>query len=92
VRVEQLYPFDDRRLFDEMEKYPKLKELIWCQEEPMNQGAWYAKHHRLERLIKPGQVLDAIARPSSPSPAVGYASKHAQQQKEVVNAALGIKE
>jgi 2-oxoglutarate dehydrogenase E1 component len=92
VRVEQLYPFDDRRLFEEMEKYPKLKELIWCQEEPMNQGAWYAKHHRLERLIKPGQVLDAVARPSSPSPAVGYASKHAQQQKEVVNAALGIKE
>jgi 2-oxoglutarate dehydrogenase E1 component len=55
VRVEQLYPFDDRRLFEEMEKYPKLKELIWCQEEPMNQGAWYAKHHRLERLIKKGQ-------------------------------------
>ncbi|MBI5898129.1 MAG: 2-oxoglutarate dehydrogenase E1 component [Rhodocyclales bacterium] len=92
VRVEQLYPFDDRRLFEEMEKYPKLKELIWCQEEPMNQGAWYAKHHRLERLIKPGQILDAVARPSSPSPAVGYASKHALQQKEVVNAALGIKE
>jgi 2-oxoglutarate dehydrogenase E1 component len=75
-----------------MLKYPNLKELIWCQEEPMNQGAWYAKHHRLERLIKKGQILDAVARPSSPSPAVGYASKHAQQQKEVVNAALGIKE
>jgi 2-oxoglutarate dehydrogenase E1 component len=92
VRVEQLYPFDDRRLFEEMEKYPNLKELIWCQEEPMNQGAWYAKHHRLERLIKKGQTLDAVARPSSPSPAVGYAAKHVQQQKEVVNAALGIKE
>ena len=92
VRVEQLYPFDDRRLFEEMEKYPNLKQLIWCQEEPMNQGAWYAKHHRLERLIKKGQTLDAVARASSPSPAVGYAAKHAQQQKEVVNAALGIKE
>ena len=92
VRVEQLYPFDDRRLFEEMEKYPNLKELIWCQEEPMNQGAWYTKHHRLERLIKKGQTLDAVARASSPSPAVGYAAKHVQQQKEVVNAALGIKE
>ena len=92
IRVEQLYPFDDRRLFEEMEKYPNLKELIWCQEEPMNQGAWYAKHHRLERLIKKGQTLDAVARSSSPSPAVGYAAKHALQQKEVVNAALGIKE
>ena len=83
---------DDRRLFEEMQKYPNLKELIWCQEEPMNQGAWYAKHHRLERLIKKGQTLDAVARASSPSPAVGYAAKHALQQKEVVNAALGIKE
>ena len=92
VRVEQLYPFDDRRLFEEMEKYPNLKELIWCQEEPMNQGAWYAKHHRLERLIKKGQTLDAVARASSPSPAVGYAAKHVEQQKQVVNAALGIKE
>ena len=92
IRVEQLYPFDDRRLHEEMLKYPNLKELIWCQEEPMNQGAWYAKHHRLERLIKKGQILDAVARPSSPSPAVGYAAKHVQQQKEVVNAALGIKE
>ena len=92
IRVEQLYPFDDRRLFEEMEKYPNLKELIWCQEEPMNQGAWYAKHHRLERLVKKGQTLDAVARPSSSSPAVGYAAKHVQQQKEVVNTALGIKE
>jgi 2-oxoglutarate dehydrogenase E1 component len=75
-----------------MEKYPKLKEVIWCQEEPMNQGAWYATHHRLEQCAgKPGQVRRRRA------PLVGVAgrrlySKHAQQQKEVVNAALGIKE
>jgi 2-oxoglutarate dehydrogenase E1 component len=92
VRVEQLYPFDDRRLAEEMKKYPNLKELIWCQEEPLNQGAWYAKHHRLTELIKKGQSLDVVARPASASPAVGYAAKHALQQKEVVNAALGIKE
>jgi 2-oxoglutarate dehydrogenase E1 component len=92
VRVEQLYPFDDRKLADEMKKYPNLKELIWCQEEPLNQGAWYAKHHRLSELIKKGQSLDVVARPASASPAVGYAAKHTLQQKEVVNAALGIKE
>jgi 2-oxoglutarate dehydrogenase E1 component len=92
VRVEQLYPFDDRKLADEMKKYPNLKELIWCQEEPMNQGAWYAKHHRLSELIKKGQTLNVVARPASASPAVGYAAKHTLQQKEVVNAALGIKE
>ncbi|MDP2823020.1 MAG: 2-oxoglutarate dehydrogenase E1 component [Sulfuritalea sp.] len=92
VRVEQLYPFDDRRLAAEMKKYPNLKELVWCQEEPLNQGAWYAKHHRLSELIKKGQTLDVVARPPSASPAVGYAAKHALQQKEVINAALGIKE
>ena len=92
VRVEQLYPFDDRRLAEEMKKYPNLKEMIWCQEEPLNQGAWYAKHHRLVELLKKGQTLDVVARPASASPAVGYAAKHALQQKEVVSAALGIKE
>ncbi|MDP2822797.1 MAG: 2-oxoglutarate dehydrogenase E1 component [Sulfuritalea sp.] len=92
VRVEQLYPFDDHKLAAEMKKYPNLKELIWCQEEPLNQGAWYAKQHRLAKLIKKGQTLDVVARPASASPAVGYAAKHALQQKEVVNAALGIKE
>ncbi len=92
VRVEQLYPFDDRRLAEEMAKYPNLKELVWCQEEPENQGAWYAKHHRLTELIKKGQTLSVVARPASASPAVGYAAKHTLQQKSVVNAALGIKE
>ncbi|MBI4985209.1 MAG: 2-oxoglutarate dehydrogenase E1 component [Rhodocyclales bacterium] len=91
IRVEQLYPFDDRRLAEELKKYPNFKELIWCQEEPQNQGAWYAKHHRLTELVKKGQILDVVSRPASASPAVGYAAKHALQQKEVVETALGIK-
>jgi 2-oxoglutarate dehydrogenase E1 component len=91
VRVEQLYPFDDRLLAAEMKKYPNLKELIWAQEEPLNQGAWYAKHHRMTELLKKGQTLDVVARPASASPAVGYAAKHILQQHEVINAALGIK-
>ena len=91
IRVEQLYPFDDRLLAAEMKKYPNLKELIWAQEEPLNQGAWYAKHHRMTELIKKGQTLGVVARPASASPAVGYAARHALQQKEVINAALGIK-
>ena len=92
IRVEQLYPFDDRRLAEELKKYPNFKELIWCQEEPRNQGAWYAKHHRLEPLLKKGQTLAVVARPASASPAVGYAAMHVLQQMEVVHAALGIKE
>ncbi len=92
IRVEQVYPFDDRRLSEELKRYPNLKQLIWCQEEPQNQGAWYAKAHRLEALLKKGQTLDVVSRAASASPAVGYAAKHVIQQKEVVNAALGIKE
>jgi 2-oxoglutarate dehydrogenase E1 component len=89
VRIEQLYPFDDNRLAEEMAKFPSLKELVWCQEEPLNQGAWYAKAHRLQELVKKGQTLAVVARPASSSPAVGYAAKHAIQQKEVIDRALG---
>jgi 2-oxoglutarate dehydrogenase E1 component len=92
IRVEQLYPFDDRRLAAELKKYPHAKELIWCQEEPANQGAWYAKHHRLDALLQKGQTLDVVARAAAASPAVGYAAKHVLQQKQIVNAALGIQE
>ncbi|MEW6165421.1 MAG: 2-oxoglutarate dehydrogenase E1 component [Pseudomonadota bacterium] len=89
VRTPQLYPMDDRRLAEELAKYPQLKELAWCQEEPENQGAWYAKHHRLIHLLKKGQSLHVVSRPASASPAVGSTAKHAEQQKELIAAALG---
>ena len=92
IRIEQLYPLDDRCLAEELKKYPNAKELIWAQEEPLNQGAWYAKHHTLTKVLRKGQTLNVAARPASASPAVGYAAKHAVQQKDVVNTALGIKE
>ncbi len=89
VRTPQLYPMDDRRLAQELKKYPNMKELVWCQEEPENQGAWFAKHHRLIHLIKKGQSLHVVSRPASASPAVGSAAKHAEQQKHIITAALG---
>ncbi|WIM07030.1 MAG: 2-oxoglutarate dehydrogenase E1 component [Candidatus Nitricoxidivorans perseverans] len=88
ARVEQLYPFDDRRLAEEMRKYPRLSELVWCQEEPLNQGAWYAKHHRLAPLLGKGQSLHVVSRPASASSAVGYPALHAAQQKDVVDRAF----
>ncbi|HZV55787.1 MAG TPA: 2-oxoglutarate dehydrogenase E1 component [Rhodocyclaceae bacterium] len=91
LRIEQLYPLDDRRLAEELAKYPNARELVWAQEEPLNQGAWYAKQHTLCNVLKKGQTLDVAARPASASPAVGYAAKHVIQQKEVVDAALGAK-
>jgi 2-oxoglutarate dehydrogenase E1 component len=89
LRTPQLYPMDDRRLAEELKKYPAMKELVWCQEEPENQGAWYAKHHRLMHLIKKGQTLHCVSRPASASPAVGSPAKHAEQQKQLVAMALG---
>jgi len=89
LRTPQLYPMDDRRLEEEIARYAKMKELVWCQEEPENQGAWYAKHHRLVQVVKKGQTLHVVARPASASPAVGSAALHAQQQKDIVETALG---
>ncbi len=91
LRVEQLYPFDDRRLSEELAKFPNFKALVWCQEEPENQGAWYAKQHRLTQLVKKGQTLSVVSRPASSSPAVGYAARHQQEQKDVVETALGLR-
>ncbi|MDP3032909.1 MAG: 2-oxoglutarate dehydrogenase E1 component, partial [Rhodocyclaceae bacterium] len=89
IRTPQLYPMDDRRLLEELDRYPKMKELVWCQEEPENQGAWYAKHHRLIQILKKGQTLQIASRPASASPAVGSLAKHLEQQQAVVDAALG---
>ncbi|MFN3885187.1 MAG: 2-oxoglutarate dehydrogenase E1 component, partial [Rhodocyclaceae bacterium] len=89
LRTPQLYPMDDRRIAEELAKYPRLKEVVWCQEEPENQGAWYAKHHTLLPLVKKGQSLHVVARPASASPAVGSAAVHAEQQKQIVETALG---
>jgi 2-oxoglutarate dehydrogenase E1 component len=91
MRVEQLYPFDDRRLAEELARFPNMKELVWCQEEPENQGAWYSIHHRLNTLVKKTQALSVVSRPASASPAVGYATKHTQEQKDVVEFALGLR-
>jgi 2-oxoglutarate dehydrogenase E1 component len=89
VRLEQLYPFPAKAFDAELKKYPALKDIVWCQEEPQNQGAWYAsRHHFVEHLAK-GQTLHFAGRPAAASPAVGYHSKHVAQQKAVVEAAFG---
>ncbi len=89
LRVEQLYPFDDKRFDEELSKFPNAKELVWCQEEPLNQGAWYAKAHRLQEALKKGQTLHVVARPAAAAPAVGYLAKHTEQQKTLIEQALG---
>jgi 2-oxoglutarate dehydrogenase E1 component len=88
VRIAQLYPFPHDDFKAMVERYGAANEIVWCQEEPRNQGAWRWVQHYLLRHMKPGQKLGYAGRPSSASPAVGYKAMHDQQQKELINAAL----
>ncbi|MFI4922251.1 MAG: 2-oxoglutarate dehydrogenase E1 component [Burkholderiales bacterium] len=88
VRITQLYPFPHDDFQKQIELYDQAREIVWCQEEPGNQGAWHRIQHYLLRHMRPDQKLSYALRPSAASPAVGYLAKHAQQQKELVDAAL----
>ncbi|HWK49221.1 MAG TPA: 2-oxoglutarate dehydrogenase E1 component, partial [Steroidobacter sp.] len=88
VRVEQLYPFPADEYAAIIKKYPNAKEIVWCQEEPQNQGAWYQIRHRLqESLSKDHQLLYAGRAPAA-APATGIAQMHQEQQQALVDAAL----
>jgi len=89
IRVEQLYPFPHKQFAAEMKRYPNATEVVWCQEEPQNQGAWYQTQHYLVENIRSDQKLHYAGRPSSASPAVGYTAKHNEQQKKLVDMAFG---
>ena len=89
IRVEQLYPFPHKQFAAEIKRYPNATEVVWCQEEPQNQGAWYQTRHFLTENLRDDQKLFYAGRPSSASPAVGYASKHNEQQKKLVEVAFG---
>ncbi len=88
IRVEQLYPFPEIELKKQLRNYPHMKELVWCQEEPENQGAWSYISTRLMTLLKRDQQIHLVARPASASPAVGYYQKHIEQLQALVEAAL----
>jgi 2-oxoglutarate dehydrogenase E1 component len=92
VRLEQLYPFPYDEMRTVMEKYSKATQVVWCQEEPRNQGAWRAIRHRIERVLGKKQEIEYAGRAPSASPAVGYASLHLQQQAQLVQEALGLAE
>lgn len=91
IRVEQLYPFPHEELSKVIEQYSHVKDWVWCQEEPQNQGAWYCSQHHFHAAIPSGASLTYAGRDASASPAVGYIAVHNQQQKALVEAALTIK-
>ena len=88
ARLEQLYPFPEKLLKIELAKYPKLKEFIWCQEEPKNQGAWYQSKHHFTDHVPPHISVTYAGRDASAAPAVGKFHVHIEQQKAVVHSAL----
>jgi 2-oxoglutarate dehydrogenase E1 component len=89
VRFEQLYPFPHKAFAAELKRYPQVRDLVWCQDEPQNQGAWFFIQHHIHENMLDGQRLGYSGRPASASTAVGYYAKHAEQQKELVAGAFG---
>ena len=93
IRLEQLYPFPSDDLREAMSVFPNLNEVMWCQEEPMNQGAWYSSQHHMRRVaeeIKPGLPLNYAGREASASPAAGYPALHLEQLRKFLDQALTL--
>ncbi len=90
MRIEQLYPFPDKELQAIIKPFVNAKAIIWCQEEPRNQGAWYNIRHNLEAIVHADQTLTYAGREASAAPAVGVARLHVAQQKLLVNKALNL--
>jgi len=93
VRIEQLYPFPEEDLAEALAPYKNLKHIVWCQEEPMNQGAWYCSQHHMRRVAtahKKSLFLEYAGRDASAAPACGYASMHAEQQEKLLQDAFTV--
>jgi 2-oxoglutarate dehydrogenase E1 component len=89
LRVEQLYPFPHKAFSTELKKYPNATDVVWCQDEPQNQGAWFFVQHYVHENMLEGQKLGYAGRPASASPAVGYAHLHQEQLKALLDQAYG---
>ncbi|MBT4833455.1 MAG: 2-oxoglutarate dehydrogenase E1 component [Porticoccaceae bacterium] len=93
IRLEQLYPFPDAELEEILRPYSNIEDIIWCQEEPMNQGAWYSSQHHMRHVIQrlmPQLHLSYVGRESSAAPASGYMSVHLEEQKQFIDQALTL--
>lgn len=89
IRIEQLYPFPLEEFAAELAHYPELKEIVWCQDEPKNQGYWRFLQHYIMKAMTPGQQFGYAGRLASASTACGYAATHALQQKTLLDQAFG---
>jgi 2-oxoglutarate dehydrogenase E1 component len=91
LRVEQLYPFPEDDLVEALAPYVNMEEMVWCQEEPMNQGAWFqSQQHMLNAMWRhlPNKFLRYAGRPAAATPAAGYMALHVSQQQALIQDAL----
>jgi 2-oxoglutarate dehydrogenase E1 component len=91
IRIEQLYPFPGDDLEEVLRQFPKADDVVWCQEEPQNQGVWYPTQHRMRRVLKEVDekvYLRYAGRPGSAAPAAGYTSVHVEEQNKLVKEAF----
>ena len=91
IRIEQLYPFPYDDLEAILNTYPNVVEIVWCQEEPANQGAWFSHRHRIQRVLdrlKNNLEITLVSRPAAAAPAVGMMKLHLKQQEELIELAL----
>ena len=91
IRIEQLYPFPYDDLEEILNTYPNVVEIVWCQEEPANQGAWFSHRHRIQRVLdrlKNNLEITLVSRPAAAAPAVGMMKLHLKQQEELIELAL----
>jgi 2-oxoglutarate dehydrogenase E1 component len=88
VRIEQLYPFPVPEYQAVLARYPGTADLVWCQEEPQNQGAWYQIRHRLQELAGERRPVYYAGRASASAPATGLARIHESEQQQLVQSAL----
>jgi 2-oxoglutarate dehydrogenase E1 component len=93
LRVEQLFPFPSKTLTRELAAY-RNADLVWCQEEPENMGAWTFVDRRIEKVLTGLEIKakrpEYVGRAEAASPATGLAKTHAAEQAALVNAALGV--
>jgi 2-oxoglutarate dehydrogenase E1 component len=93
IRIEQLYPFPDEEFSLAVAAFENISDVVWCQEEPQNQGVWYSSKHHFNRMLDTADKhynISYAGREASASPAAGYAALHLAQQKQLIEEALGL--
>lgn len=90
IRIEQLYPFPTEAIVTALEPYTAVADIVWCQEEPKNQGAWVYVREALSTCLRHPQRLTYVGRPESASPATGFSKVHTAEQTALIKNALNL--